>query len=261
MIAGWEDHLVGMAIGESKGFDITFPDDYRVEELQGKQAHFEVELLDLREKLLPDVTDEFATSVGDVETLDELRVEIREAMEKRAEAEARHAFGDRIIDFATTNATVELPEVMITNEIEIMRDELRSRLAQQRIGMDQYLALAKQTPEELLTELREPATRRVKTLLVLSAIAEKEGVDASDEEIEAEIAEQLSRYDDDAKLREYLTSRRGRSYLRMTLRNRTLVDTLIGRALGTDANAEPAPDAEPTSQSNAQSTEQSKEPE
>jgi trigger factor len=147
--------------------------------------------------------------------------------------------------------------VMITNEIEIMRDELRTRLAQQRIGMDQYLALAKQTPEELLAELREPATRRVKTLLVLSAIAEKEGVDASDEEIEAEIADQLARYDDDPKLREYLTSRRGRSYLRMTLRNRTLVDTLIGRALGTDANAEAIPDAQPT----PESTEQPKEPE
>jgi trigger factor len=257
MIAGWEDHLVGMAIGEAKGFDITFPDDYRVEQLQGKEARFEVELLDLREKLLPEVTDEFAKSVGDVESLDQLRVEIRDAMEKRAEAEARHAYGDRIIDFATTNATVELPEVMITNEIEIMRDELRTRLAQQRIGMDQYLALAKQTPEELLAELREPATRRVKTLLVLSAIAEKEGVDASDEEIEAEIADQLARYDDDPKLREYLTSRRGRSYLRMTLRNRTLVDTLIGRALGTDANAEAIPDAQPT----PESTEQPKEPE
>ena len=126
MIPGWEDNLVGMKIGESKGFDITFPDDYRVEELQGKQAHFEVELLDLREKLLPEITDEFVKSVGDVETLDELRTEIREAMETRAEAEARHAFGDRIIDFATTNATVELPEVMVTNEIEIMRDELRN---------------------------------------------------------------------------------------------------------------------------------------
>ena len=68
---------------------------------------------------------------------------------------------------------------MIANEIEIMRDELRNRLAAQQIGMDQYLALAKQTPEELATELREPATRRVKSLLVLSAIAEKEGIDAS----------------------------------------------------------------------------------
>ena len=256
MIPGWEEHLVGIRIGETKGFDITFPDDYRVEELRGRQAHFEVELLDLREKLLPEVTDEFAKSVGDVESLDELRTEIRDAMEKRAEAEARHAFGDRIIDFATTNATVELPEVMVTNEIEIMRDELRTRLAQQRIGMDQYLALAKQTPEELLGELREPATRRVKTLLVLSAIAEKEGIDASDAEIEAEIAQQLSRYDDDPKLREYLTSRRGRSYLRMTLRNRTLVDTLIERALGTDAPAAAGPESEPET---AQATEQPKE--
>jgi len=244
MIAGWEANLVGMRIGDEKGFDITFPDDYRVEELQGKQAHFEIELLDLREKLLPELTDDFAKSVGSVETVDELRAEIHEAMEKRAEAEARHSFGDRIIDFASTNATVELPEVMIANEIEIMRDELRTRLAQQRIGMEQYLTLSKQTPEELAIELREPASRRVKTLLVLSAIAEKEGIDAGEAEIEAEIAEQLARYDDDAKLREYLTSRRGRSYLRMTIRNRTLVDTLIQRALGTDGS----PAAEPSTE-------------
>ena len=104
----------------------------------------------------------------------------------------------------------------------------------------------------------------MKTLLVLSAIAEKEGVDASDEDIEAEIAEQLARYDDDPKLREYLTSRRGRSYLRMTLRNRTLVDTLIGRALGTDTPTEAAPTGEPTPQPDStepDSTEQPKEPE
>ena len=262
MIPGWEANLVGLKIGEEKGFDITFPGDYRVEELQGKQAHFEIELLDLREKLLPDVTDEFAKSVGDVASVDELRTEIRGAMEKRAAAEARHSFGDRIIDFASTNATVELPEVMVANEIEIMRDELRTRLAQQRIGMEQYLALSKQTPEELAIELREPATRRVKTLLVLSAIAEKEGVDASDTDIDAEIAEQLSRYGDDAKLREYLTSRRGRSYLRMTIRNRTLVDTLIDRALGTDAVADAAPaELQPAPDAESEPTDQTKESE
>jgi trigger factor len=245
MITGWEDNLVGMEIGATKGFDITFPDDYRVEDLRGKEAHFEVELLDLREKILPEVTDDFAASVGDVKTVDELRAEIRDAMEKRAEAEGRHTFGDRIIDFATSNANVELPEVMVANEIEIMRDELQTRLAQQRIGLEQYLQLSKQTPEELTAELREPATRRVKTLLVLSAIAEKEGIDASDDEIDAEIAEQLARYDNDAKLAEYLNSRRGRSYLRMTLRNRKLVDTLSERALGSRADASPESVAEP----------------
>ena len=260
MIPGWEQNLVGMEIGATKGFDITFPDDYRVEELRGKEAHFEVELLDLREKILPEVTDEWAASVGDVKTVDELRAEIRDAMEKRAAAEARHQFGDRIIDFAVSNSSVELPEVMVANEVEIMRDELRTRLAQQRIGLEQYLALSKQTPEELTAELREPATRRVKTLLVLSAIAEKEGIDASDEQIETEIAEQLARYDEDPKLREYLTSRRGRSYLRMTIRNRTLVDTLIDRALRTDVSADPSAEPEPVAASTqAESTEQSQE--
>jgi len=231
MIPGWEQNLIGLRIDETKGFDISFPDDYRVEELQGKRAHFEVTLLDLRERLLPEVDDEFATSVGDAATVEELRTEIRDALARRAEDEARHHFADRIIDFATTNATVELPEVMIANEIEIMRDELRSRLAQQRLGMEQYLEMARQSPEELATELREPAERRVKSLLVLSAIAEKEGIDATDAEIDAEIAEQLARYSDEPQLAEYLNSRRGRSYLRMTLRNRTLVDTLIERAV------------------------------
>jgi trigger factor len=247
MIPGWEDHLIGLEIGATKGFDSTFPDDYRVEDLRGKEAHFEVEILDLREKVLPELTDAFAASVSDVETIEALRAEIRDALGQRADAEARHAFGDRIIDFATANATVELPEVMIANEVEIMRDELRTRLAQQRIGLDQYLAMAQQSTEELTAELREPATRRVKTLLVLSAIAEKEQVDATDTEIDAEIASQLARYEDEGKLREYLSSRRGRSYLRMTLRNRKLVDTLIERALGTgsETDASAAPESEP----------------
>jgi trigger factor len=240
MIAGWEEQLIGMRIGETKEFDADFPNDYRVEELRGKRAHYTVELLDLRERILPELDDDFAKSVGEVQSLEELRAEIRDALVKRNEAEARHVFGDRIIDYATANATVELPEVMIANEIEIMRDELRARLAQQRIGLEQYLAIAKQTPEELAGELREPAARRVKTLLVLSAIAEQEGIDASPEEIDAEAADQLSRYGNEPKLREYLTSRRGRSYLRMTLRNQKLVERLVERAIG-EEQPQPTP--------------------
>jgi trigger factor len=254
MTPGWEDQLIGLQIGETKEFDITFPDDYRVEDLRGKRAHFSVELLDLRERILPDVDDEFAKSVGEVETLEELRAEIRDALEKRNEAEARHVFGDRIIDYATANATVEIPEVMVANEIEIMRDELRARLAQQRIGLDQYLAMAKQTPEELATELREPAIRRVKTLLVLSSIAEKEGVDATDADIEAEAADQLARYGDEPQLREYLTSRRGRSYLRMTLRNQKLVERLVEQALGEEP-AESTPDEAKTTEASTAAAE------
>jgi trigger factor len=261
MVPGWEEQLVGMKIEETKGFEVTFPDDYRVEDLRGKQAHFEVTVLDLRERVLPELDDDFAKSVGELQTVDELRAEIRDALGKRAADEARHAFADRIIDFAASNATVELPEVMIANEIEIMRDELGNRLAAQRIGMEQYLDLAKQTPEELAAELREPASRRVKVLLVLSAIAEREGIDATDAEIDAEIADQLARYENDPRLAEYLGSRRGRSYLRMTLRNRKLVDTLIDRALGTDGAATAADDSAPAGDTVATPESTSEEPE
>jgi trigger factor len=237
MIPGWEEQLVGMTIDETRGFDLTFPDDYRVDALRGKSAHFEVTLLDLRERILPELDDAFVAGIGELSTVDGLRAEIRDALARRGADEARHHYADRIIDFATANATVELPEVMIANEVEIMRDELRNRLAQQQIGMEKYLELSRQSPEELAAELREPASRRVKSLLVLSAIAEREGIDATPEQIDAEIAEQLARYGDEGRLRDYLTSRRGRSYLRMTLRNRTLVNTLIDRALGSGATA------------------------
>ena len=242
MIPGWEDHLLDMRVDETHEFDLSFPADYRVEALAGREAHFSVTLADLRERMLPDLDDAFAASVSDGQTLEQLRSEVREALERRAEAEARHQFGDRIIEFASANASVELPEVMIANEVEIMRDELRARLAEQRIGIDQYLELSRQTPDELMTELREPASQRVKTLLVLSAIAEQEGIDATDDEIGGEVERQLERYPEEPRLREYLGSRRGRSYLRMTLRNRKLVDSLIQRTAPRSAETEPRPE-------------------
>jgi FKBP-type peptidyl-prolyl cis-trans isomerase (trigger factor) len=101
----------------------------------------------------------------------------------------------------------------------------------------------------LASELREPASRRVKTLLVLSAIAEKEGIDATDAEIDAEVADQLARYGDEPRIGEYLASRRGRSYLRMTLRNRKVVDALTDRALGAASETPAADDSAPLAES------------
>ena len=145
-LPGFEDQLVGLEPGASKSFDLEFPEDYREAPLRGKQATFDVTMLDRREKRLPELDDEFAKSVSNAQTVDGLREEVRTALERQAVLEARHGFADRIIEFASANATVEIPEVMIANEVEIMRDELRSRLARQRIALDQYLELSKQSP-------------------------------------------------------------------------------------------------------------------
>ena len=124
LIPGFEDHLVGAAKGFEREFDIVFPEDYQEESLRGKQAHFAVTVKELRHKVLPEADDEFARSVGKFADLAALKAELRKRLEVNALDHARHDFADKIIEYAAANATVELPDVLIDQEVEVMRDEL-----------------------------------------------------------------------------------------------------------------------------------------
>jgi trigger factor len=231
MIPGFEAAVVGMREGETKTFPITFPEDYGEAELAGKDAEFEVELRELRAKILPEADDDFARTVGRYDDLASLRGEIATRLEHNASDRARHVFSDRIIDFAVSNATVEVPDVLVDREVEVMHDELKVRLAGQRIGYEEYLRAIEKDEATVLAEYREPAQQRVKTLLVLTAIAEQEGVEVSDAEVEAEITRSEQSGEDSPKLREYLRSPRGRAYVRSTLRRSKTVETLVDRWL------------------------------
>jgi len=138
-IPGFEDQLIGLREGEGKSFSLTFPDDYQEQELAGVPADFEVTMLELRTKRLPDADDDFARSLGSYADLAALREEIRRRLERNALDRARHVFADRIIEFAVANATLELPDLLVERELEIMLDELRVRLAEQGIAYDEYL--------------------------------------------------------------------------------------------------------------------------
>ena len=109
LIPGFEDELVGLTVGDTKGFDITFPADYGEESLAGQTAHFEVELRELREKVLPELDQDFVLSMGDFADLAELRDEIRKRLERNALDKARHVFSDRIIEYAVANSTSTCP--------------------------------------------------------------------------------------------------------------------------------------------------------
>ena len=109
LIPGFEDHVVGIRLGDRIEFDITFPDDYADADLAGKPAHFQVELKELREKILPDTDDEFARGMGGYADLPALRAEVQQRLERNALDRARHQFADRIIEYAVANATMELP--------------------------------------------------------------------------------------------------------------------------------------------------------
>ena len=229
MVPGFEDALVGMSEGATKTFTVTFPADYPQAELAGQPAEFETRLLELREKRLPEVDDDFIHSVGDFSDLAELRTEIGHRLERNERDRARHRFADRIIEFAVANSTVELPDLLVERELEVMLDELKVRLAEQRIGYDDYLRATERSEEQLTESFRPDAEKRVKTLLVLGEIAERESIDISEAELDAEVERSRERYAANPKLVAYLESARGRNYTRSLLRRSKTVETLIDR--------------------------------
>jgi trigger factor len=227
LIPGFEANLIGKKVGETTEFDITFPDDYSEPTLAGQVAHFSVELRELREKILPDLDDDFLASLGDFASLDALRVDIRRRLEGNALDRARHQFADRIIEYAVANATVELPEILIDQEVEVMHDEFNGSLARQGITEEAYLKAIDKTNEDLHADFRPNAERRAKTLLVLSKIADTEGLEVAEADVEAEVARGRDRYAGDARLVSYFESDRGRSFIRSTLRRSRVVERLI----------------------------------
>jgi trigger factor len=243
-IPGFEAHVVGLRPGESSEFELTFPADYPEESLAGTEADFHVELRELREKIPPPADDAFAASIGDYADLDALRSDIRQRLERNAVDRARHEFADRIIDYAVANATVELPDVLVDQEVEIMHDEFRSSLARQGITEEAYQKVTGKTADELHAEWRPRAERRARTLLVLTKIGEAEGIVVSDADVEVEVRRARVSYAGDARLVRYLESDRGRSFIRSTLRRSRTVEKLIDDWLAAHPEHPPLPHAE-----------------
>ncbi|MEK6719517.1 MAG: trigger factor [Chloroflexota bacterium] len=227
LIPGFEAHLLGLSVGDETAFDITFPDDYGEAALAGQLAHFAVTLRELREKILPDADDEFARSMGEFGDLAALRVEVQARLEGNALDKARHAFSDRIIEYAVANATLDLPDILIDQEVEVMHDEFRATIARQGIAEEAYLKVVGKTEDDLHSEFRPGAEHRVKVLLVLGKIAELEAVVVADDHIEAEVARARQRYAGEKKLLAYFESERGRNFIRSTLRRSQLVEKLV----------------------------------
>jgi trigger factor len=244
LIPGFEDHLVGLKPGETTGFDITFPDDYAETSLAGQVAHFEVELKELREKVLPDADDDFARSMGRFDDLADLRRDVKVRLERNALDRARHEFADKIIEYATANATLELPDVLVEQEVEVMHDEFRGSLARQGITEEAYLKVVEKTDADLHAEFRPNAEKRVRVLLVLSKVAETEGILIADADVDGEVAKARERYAKDRKTVSYFESERGRSFIRSTLRRSRVVETLIDEWLAAHPDHPPLPHLE-----------------
>jgi len=229
MIPGFEANLLGMKEEDERTFTVTFPEDYAEESLQGAEVEFTAVLLELRERKLPEADDDFASLIGEYDNMAAVREDLRERMGVNALDRARHQFADRIIEYANGNATVALPEILVEREVGVMIDELKVRVAEQGIAYEDYLRVTEKDEAALREENREAAEQRVKTLLVLGAIAEKEDVTVSDEAIQAEIDRVVADPNAGDNIKEYLASDRGRNYIHSQLRRSQTVELLADR--------------------------------
>ncbi|MDR2513594.1 MAG: trigger factor [Christensenellaceae bacterium] len=201
-IPGFEEQIIGMQKGEEKDIAVTFPEDYRATELAGKDASFHVLLREIKEKELPGLDDEFASEVSEFETLEEYRADIRGKLEEQAKTRAENERGDQIVAKVVENASVDVPEPMIDAQVHNMIDEMAMRMSYQGLRMQDFLQYTGQTEHDLHEQYEEPAKQRVLTELVLDAVRKAEGIEASDEEVAAEIekyASQIERPSEEIK--------------------------------------------------------------
>jgi hypothetical protein len=168
--------------------------------------------------------------MGEYADLPALRADVDDRLRRNALDRARHDFADRIIEYAVANATIDLPDVLVDQEVEVMHDEFRSSLARQGIAEPAYLKAVNQTDADLHAEFRPRAEHRTKVLLTLTKIAEAEGIEVPDADVEAEIDKARARYQDPKTVR-YFESERGRNFIRSSLRRSRTVETLVDRWL------------------------------
>jgi len=184
LIEGFEQQLTGAEAGDERQVEVTFPGDYRAEHLAGKDAVFDVSVKEVREKVLPDLDDEFAAEASEFDTLEELRADIREKLGEAAGERVEQDFRVAAIDAAVANATVEVPEEIVTARATERWERVERQLAGRGIDPSAYLQMQGKTREELIEESKPDAENELKREAVLTAIAEQEGFEVTDEEME-----------------------------------------------------------------------------
>jgi trigger factor len=231
-IPGLGEAFIGLKSGDARTAELEFSSETAAEELRGKKGTFSIRASQVSEKVLPALDDGFAKTVG-VGDVTQLRREVKNELAHSAFHEARDAAADRMLDHAVETATVEVPEVLVQDELDHMVADLKARVREQGITFEQFLLQARKTEDEIRAEWKPAAEKRAKSILVLDAIAKKEGITVSSNELAAQVAMTPLAQQDPRALRDPLVLA---SFAR-SIRNRKTVDKLIGLE-SPDAEAE-----------------------
>ncbi|MCE7793460.1 trigger factor [Salipaludibacillus sp. CUR1] len=228
-IPGFEDQLVGVKSGEEAEVNVEFPEDYHSAELAGKPAKFEVKVHDIKRKDLPELDDELAKDVNEeLESFEDLKKDVRTKLEEAKKQEADTAMKDTLVEKASENAEIEIPEAMVDTEVNRMLEEFGQRLQAQGMSLDMYYQFAQTDEEGMKAQFQDDAKKRVRMNLTLEAIAETENLEASDEDVEKEINQMAEMYQRSAdEIKQILDMQGGTDNLKGDLKVRKAIDFLV----------------------------------
>ncbi|WP_434305827.1 trigger factor [Clostridium botulinum] len=227
-IGDFEDQLVGLKKDESKKLDVSFPEEYGREDLNGKPATFEVTIKDIKVKELPALDDEFAKEVSEFDTLEELKSDIKDRMKKELSEKAKAEYEELVVEAVAANAEIEIPKVMIEKEIDNMVRDLEMRLKYQGLDLKSYYEFTNSSEEKVKEYMRETAEKRVKTDLIMQEIAKVEDIKATEEELKEKAMEVAKQYGqkDIEKTAELIVNAQ-KAYLEIDIVNGKVLDLLV----------------------------------
>ena len=202
----FEEQLIGKKIGEECEVNVTFPTEYHAADLAGKPATFKVTVKEIKVKELPELNDEFASEVSEFDTLDEYKKDVEKKLAEKKEIEANSKNEDAVVAKVVENATMEIPDKMIDAQAENMVQDMARRMQSQGLSLDMYLKYTGMTVEQMKEQARPDAEKRIRTRLVLEAVAKAENIQISDEKVDEEVTKMAEAYKMEVeKLKSYMS--------------------------------------------------------
>ena len=237
-IPGFEEQMVGMNIGEERDLSVKFPEQYHADSLAGKDAVFHVKVNGIQTKVRPELDDDFAADVSEFDTFEAYKANIVADLEKNAADRAEANLEDALVQKVVDAADCDIPDAMIQDEITTMLREMEMRMIYQGIRFEDYLKYTGQTLDQVRENYKPEAANRVKTQLVLEAVAKAENIVPTDEDVDEAIADQAKRVNRDMEEFKASLSEQQKEYLKETAGIKKVIDFLKANAVITEKAAE-----------------------
>lgn len=246
---GFTAQVVGMSVGETKKFDLAFADDYSNDSLRGQTAHFEVTCKEVKSRTRPELNDDFAREVGEYQTLDELKIKIREDLQKQAERQSEREYSDQALNQLVEQAKINYPSILLNQEVDDLLHDLDHRLREQRLTLEDYLKIENKTQEQLREDYKPRAEERLKRALVLGRIVEREKLEVKPGEVAEQTEKLATLWGERAhEMRQFLTSDNSRRSMTVDMLTDKAAKRLAAIARGEEI---PMPEPEASAEASA----------